>query len=252
MEEKYIYRIRPINSNTLDELKHSYLWFSRPCGFKGDVDDANIGAFVEDTETIKKGLLSLNPEFPFDDWYEEMSHIGICCFTTEIPSAAELFHFPKCAKGKGICIEYDKTKMKDFFTSQSKIPLPPIFHKIIYDDEPTKIESCDEWSILWEKYDGFKVYKTIENIFKYSHKREIDKFIFKLCTRLKSIYCDQKEERMILGGCLIPNHNPDVVGYQIPIPSDVVNRIMVYSKVSQTWVNKLKMIDDIREKIEYI
>lgn len=51
-----IYRVRPANKSTLDELTNSYLWFSKPNGFKGDAKDANIGAFVTDTAAIKRGI----------------------------------------------------------------------------------------------------------------------------------------------------------------------------------------------------
>ena len=147
----FVYRVRPINSHTLDELSNLYLWFSRPCGFKGDINDANIGAFVEDTEAIKKGIISICPNFDFDKWYEQMGYIGICCFTTELPTSDELRHFPNCGNGRGICIEYDTAKLEDFFAKDSKIPIPPIFHDVIYDNEPTKLDTCGDWSILWEK-----------------------------------------------------------------------------------------------------
>lgn len=248
--QKHIYRIRPINSNTLDELEHSYLWFSRPCGFKGDVNDANIGAFVEDTEAIRRGITTLCSNFPFDKWYEKMGHIGICCFTSALPSSDELRHFPKCKKGEGISIEYNTAAIQDFFTHQSKIPIPPLFHKVIYDEEPTKIETCDEWSILWEKGDGFKKYKTIKNIF--MNPRYVDMFVIKLLTRLNTKYHNQKEIRMFLGGCLIPKDAPNVLGYKIYVPVNTINRVIVYPYVDKEWVKILFKIENIKDKIEYL
>ena len=58
-----IYRVRPANEYTIDELKNSYLWFSRPKGFKGDIDDANICAFFliygfQDPRALK-GILTM-------------------------------------------------------------------------------------------------------------------------------------------------------------------------------------------------
>ena len=48
-----IFRVRYCDENTIDELTNSYLWFSCPLNFKGDTKDANIGAFVTDTDAIK-------------------------------------------------------------------------------------------------------------------------------------------------------------------------------------------------------
>ena len=92
-----------------------------------------------------------------------MGYIGICCFTTELPTSDELRHFPNCGNGRGICIEYDTAKLEDFFAKDSKIPIPPIFHDVIYDNEPTKLDTCGDWSILWEKGKDYNKYKTIKN-----------------------------------------------------------------------------------------
>ncbi len=50
-----VYRLRPSNDQTLDELKNNYLWFSRPSRYK-DVADSNVVAFTENNESIKKFL----------------------------------------------------------------------------------------------------------------------------------------------------------------------------------------------------
>lgn len=52
-ERKYTYRVRPCNNYTLDELRKGYIWFSRPT-YYNDIDDANIAAFIKDTDAIKK------------------------------------------------------------------------------------------------------------------------------------------------------------------------------------------------------
>lgn len=62
-----IFRVRYCDENTIDELTNSYLWFSRPLNFKGDTKDANIGAFVTDTDAIKRGLMYVDPNFDFDN-----------------------------------------------------------------------------------------------------------------------------------------------------------------------------------------
>lgn len=69
-----IYRVRPANCYTIDELRKSYLWFSRPIGFKGDTNDANIGAFINDTNAIKRGFEYLFPDFPYSEFCELMGN----------------------------------------------------------------------------------------------------------------------------------------------------------------------------------
>lgn len=246
--KKLIYRVRPCKPYTIDELRHSYLWFSRPNGFRGDDMDANIGAFVTDTPAIEKGFRVSNPDYPFDKWYELMAHTGICCFTTKLPSSSAIGKYPRCSTARGICIEYDREKLSNFFESHRQYPLHPTFQKVVYDEEPTKLETCDEWSILWGKYDdGTKLYRTIPEIL-HSHPREFDKFIFKLLTRINSQYSKQHEERIILGGRNIPSHD-DVEGYKIEIPSECINRIIVYPKVSKKFKEQLSSIKGLERKI---
>ena len=89
-DRKYTYRVRPCNSFTLDELRREYLWFSRPTCYK-DTKDANIAAFINDTEAIKRGLLYAGySKECIEKYTNEMSYIGICCFTKEMPSGAKL------------------------------------------------------------------------------------------------------------------------------------------------------------------
>ena len=54
-KNRFYYRLRPMCDNTLEELQKSYLWFSKRQGFK-DKYDANIGAFLEDTDQIYNSL----------------------------------------------------------------------------------------------------------------------------------------------------------------------------------------------------
>ena len=57
-----IFRVRPVKKYTLDELVNCYLWFSKPAGFKGDANDANISAFITDTPAIERGFKYVCPK----------------------------------------------------------------------------------------------------------------------------------------------------------------------------------------------
>lgn len=251
MGSNVTYRVRPLNKNTIDELTNSFLWFSRPSAFKGDSKDANIGAFVTDTPAIKNGFLLMWPDYPFEVWYKTMNHTGICCFTTQIPTSEELSYFPRCEEGKGICIEYDKLKLTNYFARESTIIVRPEFFKVIYDDNPTKLDSCDKWSILWENYgeDVGKRYRTIPEIYCYSHPKDKEEFIYKLLTRLSSRFENQKEERLILNYKNVPSHDEDIQGYKVPIPNDAINHIFVYPKVGDSFKRALQNIESIQDKL---
>lgn len=103
-DRKYTYRVRPCNSFTLDGLRRGYIWFSRPTCYK-DTEDANIAAFINDTDAIERGLLYAGYRKEcIDKYVNEMSHIGICCFTKEMPSGAKLACFPECKRNNAIVI----------------------------------------------------------------------------------------------------------------------------------------------------
>ncbi len=243
-----IYRVRPANDYTIDELKNSYLWFSRPIGFKGDVNDANIGAFITDTDAIKRGIDYCIPDFPYKSWYERMGHTGICCFTSEMPDSKTIKKFPKCTKSQCLCIEYNKEMLEEFFLNHKSYPIYPCFNPVVYDTNPTKLETCDDWSILWQKDENGSLYKTIPGIL-YEHPRECDTFMRMLLTRISSKFSVQKEERIILGGCNIPSHDNDLLGYSIPIPENAINKIAIYPNVEEDYIDQLKEITSIKNKI---
>lgn len=46
-----IYRIRPVNDYTIDELNNHYLWFTRRSGFN-DHNDANVGTFLNKNKVL--------------------------------------------------------------------------------------------------------------------------------------------------------------------------------------------------------
>lgn len=246
-----IFRVRPLNYYAIDELKELYLWFSRPCAFRGDTQDANIGAFMTDTEAIKKGFDSFFEQERVKKWLDALSYTGICCFTKEFPAVKNLSVFPKCSGGNAICVEYNKAEIEKCFVSSTGHPMGKCFHKVVYAKYPTKIQQDGEWSFLWKKTKDGEIYETIPGLL-YSHPRKFDEFVIMLMTRLNMKFKKQKEERIILGGINIPPHNTKARGYKISIPPSSINRVWVYPMADEQLIDKLKGISDIKGKLCYV
>ncbi len=243
-----IFRVRPVKKYTLDELVNCYLWFSKPAGFKGDANDANISAFFTDTPAIKRGFEYACPEFPFDKWYEGLNNTGICCFTRTLPQKAKLKYFPGCTSGKAFCIEYDRQIMETFFEKHRTYPIVPCFRRVQYSKHPTKIESCDDWSILWKVEDDGKLYRTIPDILN-SHPRDLDELLYRLLTRISSKFKRQREERIILGAGLVRHYDPNILGYRINIPIEAIKKVYVYPNVSYKDKLAISQITDLKDKV---
>lgn len=247
-ERKYTYRVRPCNSFTLDELSRGYLWFSRPTCYK-DTEDANIAAFINDTDAIERGLLHAGYRKEcIGKYIKEMSYIGICCFTKEKPIGRNLINFPRCREDNAIVIKYNRNKLKNFFEKHPKYPLLPCFHNVIYDKNPTKLEQFDKWSFLVKDDFGNRKYKTIQGLL-HEHPRELDKLIFMLYTRINSRFEKQNEERIIIAGRNVPKHNNETIGYKIQISADVIDTVYVYSSVAEDFREKMNEIPSIANKI---
>lgn len=90
MNEK-LYRLRPAEDLSIEEIKNHYLWFSRPSGFN-DIQDSNIMRFVKENDSIKESFKDV-----FIDYKEVLklaSYTGICCFTNVLPPSKEWQFFP--------------------------------------------------------------------------------------------------------------------------------------------------------------
>lgn len=246
-----VYRVRPANEFTIAELKEPYLWFSRPVGFKGDRNDANICAFINDTGAIRLGIEHSLPEFPYESFYKQMGHTGICCFTSELPDNERIKGFRKCSKRNCVCVEYDKHKLEEFFKNHKSTPIHPCFIPVVYDDNPTELDTYDKWSFQWSEDQDGKQYKTIPGILQ-GHPRDRDVFIQKLFSRISYRFKDQKEIRIILGGCNIPSHDENLLGYRIPIPEYAINRVILYPNVQKDYEEQLNEIASIKGKINHI
>lgn len=231
--ETSIYRLRPINKNTIDELKNQYLWFSKPHGFK-DVEDANIGLFIEQNTIVRDALLQVFSPQGIEELADKMRHIGICCFTKVIPSCKDKLKFPN--GHNSIVIEYDKTAIKEFFYN-SKYANANCFKSVIYTNEPIRIIKDDEYHYLYSEDEKGCFYKSIKEL--KLHPRYIDDFLFFLLTRLNTKFKIQKEERIIFSGHNIKEFNEDINGYSITIPPECIKHIHYYSKCDSNFLDSI-------------
>lgn len=229
-----IYRIRPVNDYTIDELNNHYLWFSRRSGFK-DHDDANIGAFLDNNEILRKAFERLFTPEGIQELRTKMDCIGICCFTEEKPSYKNKCHYPG---GKDcICIEYDREKIESYFLN--KYYLANCFNKVHYFDSPVIFKQDGDYHILTKKDEDGCLYESVRELTR--TEKNLDYFIHLLLTRINSEHHFQHEMRIILAGPHIPSFDPNVTGYKIPIPENAISRIHLYKDTSRTFSDKLKM-----------
>lgn len=241
----YCYRLRPLNDTTIDELDNHYLWFSKRNGFN-DKCDANIGAFIEDTPQIERGLQLRYAREGIKELVRLMDNIGICCFTKKLPSKKNLGKFPNGRKS--ICVEYDQNIIEEHFLNRYALANP--FKNVIYCKEPTKIESDGSYHILTKKHKDGCEYSSIYDIF--SDIRKVDKLFELLLTRINADYSKQKEMRIILGGRILDNLDTSLAGYKIEIPKNAISKIYLLNNPSISFCQKLEEISSIKGKLEYL
>lgn len=215
-----LYRVRPANKKTIEEIENNYLWFSRPTQFN-DVLDANIFAFVKANESIGTAFARLFKNNV--DVAEQSALAGICCFTEKLPSPSRLARFPNARNG--LVLEYNREVLEDYFTQ--KKGLGDCFKKVEYLKTPTLFKSTNNYDILWEKIGDNERYRTINEIS--LDLKAMDQLFLKMFTRISSQYKKQKEHRIILAGANIPDKNKDLRGYQITIPKEAISKIHIHS-----------------------
>ena len=229
-----IYRLRPSNDQTLDELKNNYLWFSRPSGYK-DVDDSNVIAFTENNEPIKN---SFDRIFTDTKKVGEIAGcVGICCFTKELPPENNWKDFPK--GHNGIFIEYDKNTLDEYFVNNFGIG--DCFKNVEYLDNPLVFDSYSTHDVVWEITSDGIIYKSLREI--ENNPKLMDGLFLRMFTRINRKYDKQKEQRIILGGRNIPDTSPGIAGYKISIPSNAIKKIYLHSKTPSAIVDELEKLN---------
>jgi len=226
----YIYRLRPSNTLTLDEITNNYLWFSRPTEFK-DVDDSNVMSFMEINETLGDALNRIFGHFM--DVAKEVSKNGICCFTETLPSIEDWSKFPK--GHNGIFIEYRKDILEDFFARHFGIG--DCFKKVDYLLNPLYFKSSSNYDVLWKTNEDGELYISLKEFERNDRLR--DELFLRMFTRINYKYQDQKELRIILGGRNIPDKSEGLSGYKIPIPKEAINMIYAHPKTPDTVISHL-------------
>ena len=229
-----IFRHRPSNKFTLDEIENNYFWFSRPTEFK-DSEDSNILSFIEKNESIES---SLNRLFGTNENIKKLSSlVGICCFTKTLPEIKKWSGFPQ--GHNGIFIEFDKNVIENHFANS--IGLGDCFNEIDYQDTPTLFKSNSKYDILWEEKNDGKLYKSLNLIEK--DCKLIDELFLKMFTRLKNKYSHQNEIRVILGGENIPNKEQNIKGYKVKIPNEAIKTIYTQPRTPKNYIDSLKSLN---------
>lgn len=229
----HIYRIRPCNNHTLDEIENHYLWFSRRSGFS-DIDDANIGAFLDNNKVLTDAFNRLFTSEGIKTFREKMDCTGICCFTDRIPSEKDKKHYPG---GKQcICIEYDRDLLESYFLN-SHYAIANCFSVVHYFDAPIIFERDGEYHILTQKDEDGSLYESVKELTR--TEKNMDRFIKLLLTRINSKYRYQNEIRIILGGRNIPSFDSNISGYKIQVPKGTIVNLYKFKDTDESFVNQL-------------
>ena len=231
-----LFRFRPANELTIEELKTGYVWFSRPTEYN-DKEDSNIIAFADENENVKE---SLNRVFSnYLEFGTELSYCGICCFTETLPKRKDWQKFPKGPKG--IIIEYDKEKIEQYFIDN--YALGDCFKKVEYFPNQLILESSssDRFDVLWEVDKDGNLYKSLRGDIERSEKL-MDEFLQRLFTRINKKHDKQNELRIILGSRHFTDRTSEIKGYKIPIPLSTIISIYVSPDTPENFIAELKKI----------
>ncbi len=232
-----IYRVRPINERTLEELTTPYLWFSKREGFD-DICDANISAFIENNPIVIDALKQVFSDEQIERFKKLSQNYGICCFTKELPSKTALRNFPNGRRG--ICVEYNKALLEDYFRGRNPIIIKDGFMPVIYFSTGATLMICDGTHYLDYCRDGLYRFTSIKEISR--HPRNMDSFIFTLLSTISSKFKKQKEERLIIGSINFCSLDLSDVGYKITIPCEAINAVYTYGNEDPSFHEQLTNI----------
>ncbi len=225
-----IFRLRPANEITIEELKNHYLWFSRPTEYS-DIEDSNVLSFINNNESIEQSFKRMFNEY---ERIADLSKlIGICCFTKKLPKSHLWRKFPK--GHNAIVIEYNKEIIVEHLIDE--IGLGDCFRNVEYLPNPTLFKSYSKYDIIWNQDTNGESYKTLNEIEK--DPKLLDELFLKMFTRINEKFSSQNEARIILGGENIPNNDKKIKGYKINIPDKSVLKIYTNSKTPKKFIKTL-------------
>ena len=170
-----------------------------------------------------------------------MKHIGICCFTKDIPKNCSREIFPR--GWKSVCIEYDKDMLADYFMND--LGMPNCFKEVVYSDDPVKVVNDGDYHLLMRKDENGELYESIMEM-KRNPDRFMEKLLFFLFTRINHKFIGQKELRIIWAG--FRTIASDDKGYTVHIPKDCIKCVHVYQKTPKWFITAIKKIElDIKK-----
>ncbi len=233
MSNNSIYRLRPITDKTIEEISQSYLWFSKPIGFK-DKQDSNIQAFFDNCDILRKEFETRFERIFIEEMFVKMQHIGICCFTNKKPTCKQRKKFPNGSNS--ICVEYDK-KLLEIYFRDKKYALADCFKPVEYLKRPTIFKQDGEYHIITKECKDGYLSESVKSIL--YNEKSFDRFMWMLLTRIDKKYKKQKELRIILSGRNITQFDDSVCGYRVDIPLEAIKNIYLYENTPDVFIAKL-------------
>ena len=115
------------------------------------------------------------------------------------------------------------------------------FKDVEYIDNPLVFNSYSQYDIEWEIGKDRTLYKSLSEIEK--DQKLMDELFLKMFTRLDKRYCEQNEQRIILGGRNIPNKNQGITGYKISIPLESIKRIYLHPNTPSNIIKELNQLN---------
>jgi len=229
----FVYRFRPINDKTIEELSKPYLWFSKSCAFN-DKEDSNFYEFFKNNRKIEEVFHKSCGETSILVY--ELSLLGICCFTKEKPEFSDWGNFPK--GNNSILVEFNKNALEDLF--YKKYYYKPCFRNVTYLEQPLIMELSSDggYDILWsESPDGIQ-YKSLRGDIERNEKLR-DEFVLRIFSRINKKFSKQKEIRIILPRKYICNKTNDT-GYKIDIDKNCINKLYIKQDTDSAFKLKLE------------
>lgn len=245
----FIYRLRPVGDNTIDELRNEYLWFARPCCFNDRDRDSNISAFISHNEGLQTALRRNLNNVGMTELAQKSQYIGICCFTRSLPKNRKVWSkFPNGLDS--VCVVYNKEILKTYF---EKIGKYNPFVDVEYIPNPLTLEQENGITYIRETLDESNyILHNVNGELCYDFNHGLDKISKLLLTRISNEYDEQHEVRVFLGGIHIPSYDENLKGYEFFISNESIVSIIIPRRISNNYpefINTLKSIDTIKDKL---
>ena len=243
MDNESIYRLRSTDDNTIDELINSYLWFSKPAGFK-DNQDSNIQAYFDNCDILDGALKESYSDEDRKLLIKKLRNIGICCFTDKLLTYSSRKRFPRGMKS--ICVEYNKNMLEHHFL-YSQYALANCFKEVSYYTNPTMFSKDGDYHIVTQEDENGFWSEPVRLLI--NDPKKMDKLLWMMFTRIDKRFQAQREWRIVLAGRNIPSFDDNILGYKVPIPEDAITAIHTYPNTPQEFIERIKQIEHLSPKL---